>query len=50
MSGVKDAVLQAVLDFINSGEAHVEEVDMKAFIKLSTEVEVFWLNMEVLDG
>ena len=41
MSGVKDAVLQAVLDFINSGEAHVEEVDMKAFIKLSTEVEVF---------
>ena len=49
MSGVKGAVLQAVLDFINSGEAHVEEVDMKAFIKLSTEVEVFGLNMEVLD-
>ena len=49
MSGVKGAVLQAVLDFIYSGEAHVEEKNMKAFIKLSTEVEVFGLNMEGLD-
>ena len=45
MSGVKGALLQAVLDFIYSGEAHVEENNMKAFIKLSSEIEVFGLNM-----
>ena len=49
MSGVKGVVLQAVLDFIYSGEANVEDGDMKAFIKLSTEIEVFGLNMDVLD-
>ena len=33
MSGVKGSVLQAVLDFIYSGEAHVEKEDMKSFVK-----------------
>ena len=49
MRGVDKSVLEALIDFIYSGEAHVEEEDMKAFIKLNTEVEVFGLNMEVLD-
>ena len=49
MSGTKGAVLQAVLDFIYSGEAQVEEEDVKSFIKLSNQVEVFGLTMEVLD-
>ena len=41
MSGVEGAVLQAVLNFIYTEEAHMEEEEMKSFIKLSSKVKVF---------
>ena len=50
LSGVKSTVLQAVLDFIYSGEAQIENEEKEAFMKLCVEFKVFGLHAEVFDN
>ena len=41
MSGVEGAVLKAVLEFIYSGDLHVEKGEIEFFMKLTNEMKVF---------
>ena len=48
MRGVNKSVLEALIDFIYTGEVKVESKDVESFLKLNTDLELFGVDTKTI--